>query len=204
MNSNWISRESTGSIEVVCGPMFSGKTEELIRRARRAEIAKQNVLIFKPDIDNRYDNEDEIASHSGIRFTSATIRDIDHGMEIYTKLISKGKRPHFVGIEEVQFFEPEIVERILALKESGTRVVVAGLDMDWRGKPFQITAEVLALADKVEKLKAVCMTCGADASHTYKKNKTSERIQVGGTNEYEVRCYEHWRNGTEKHRNMFT
>jgi len=179
-----------GSIEVICGPMFSGKTEELIRRTTRARIAKQDVLIFKHSSDDRYGSIDKVWSHSGFSqacMPMSTVSDLHKFLSGYTG------DPKVIAIEEVQFFDPEIVLTIKRLKDQDKKIIVAGLDMDWMGLPFTITGKLMAMADKVDKLTAVCLECGEDATHSYKKNKSGERIEVGEKDLYEARCYKHWR-----------
>lgn len=183
-----------GSIEVICGPMFSGKTEELMKRMRRTFYAKQSSMNFKPAIDNRY-GHDAICSHDK-RTMSATVvnnsGELEVAIENY-RAAHSGELPDVIGVEEVQFFDEQIVQTLYDLKCEGARVIVAGLDMDWQGAPFGITATLMAVSDKVDKQQAVCTECGDDATHSYLKNKTTERIQVGEKDLYEARCFEHWR-----------
>ncbi|MFN8370013.1 MAG: thymidine kinase [Bacteriovoracaceae bacterium] len=148
-----------GSLEVICGPMFSGKTEELIRRVRRAQIARQKIQVFKPMIDNRYDKE-KIVSHSSLSIDS---HPVNNPLEILTKLLDSTR---VIAIDEVQFFDQQIVKVILKLVRRGHRVIVAGLDLDYLGKPFGHMPELLALADEVTKVAAVCTVCGNKASKT--------------------------------------
>lgn len=182
-----------GTIEVICGPMFSGKTEELIKRVRRCGFAKQDCVIFKPSIDNRYSAKD-VASHDGKIHPAITVQDTDE-LEVALENIraaNQGELPDVVGIEEVQFFGENIVQIIYDLKVKGIRVIAAGLDMDWKGYPFNITTTLMGLADKVDKQAAICVVCGDDGTYSYLKNKTGDQIQVGTTDKYEARCFNHW------------
>ncbi len=170
----------TGWIEVICGCMFSGKTEELIRRLRRAEIAQQNVAIFKPRIDKRY-SDDHIVSHSDDRLKSTLV---DSALEIP----SLAKRSHVVGIDEGQFFKMDLVEVCESLASAGKRVIVAGLDQDYRGKPFEPIPQLLAIAEYITKTLAICVVCGNPADRTQRKNQSGERFLVGTKDIYEARC----------------
>lgn len=174
-----------GSIEVVCGSMFSGKTEELLRRVRRAQIARQKVQVFKPVIDNRY-SADHVQSHNANRVASLPVkRAID-----ILKYVDDNTR--IVGIDEAQFFDQKIVDVAQKLAYRGMRVIVAGLDMDFRGKPFGPMPELLSLAEDVTKLSAVCVVCGNPASRTQRivgpAGKKIQRIAVGALEMYEARC----------------
>lgn len=179
-----------GWIEIIVGPMYSGKSEELIRRLKRAQIAKQNVLVFKPALDDRYSVE-HVVSHSGIELKAILIheaKDILHYIEEDTEV---------VGIDEVQFLEEEIIEIARALADKGLRVVIAGLDMDFRGEPFGSVPQLLAIAEFVDKLSAICMTCGKPAHRTQRlidgkpANYDDPTILVGATEKYEARCRYH-------------
>jgi thymidine kinase len=170
-----------GRIEVIVGCMFSGKTEELIRRLRRAQFAKQKVQVFKPQIDNRYSLED-VASHSSQKFPSIPVKSASEIME----LLQDSTR--IVGIDEGQFFDREIVSVVTKLANRGLRVIVAGLDMDWRGEPFQPMPELMAIAEEVCKQHAICMICGDPATRTQKLVKEDRQIQVGAADSYEARC----------------
>ena len=170
----------TGWIEVICGSMFSGKTEELIRRLNRAKIARQAVEIFKPSLDKRYHQED-IVSHNenSIRSTPVqTAREI---------LILAGTC-EVVGLDEAQFFDPTIVDVCNALANSGKRVIVAGLDMDFLGKPFGCMPQLMSIAEYVTKVHAICVICGEVASHSYRTSPSRERVLLGETDSYEARC----------------
>jgi len=183
-------RHTYGSIEVVCGSMFSGKTDELIRRLVRATIAKQKVQVFKPSIDIRYAVE-KIASHAGSQYDAAPVGSAS---EIPGKL---EQDTTVVGIDEAQFFDPQIAEIAQELADRGIRVIVAGLDMDFRGEPFGPMPLILAKAERVDKLHAICMTCGNEASRTQrlvngKPAKYNDPVVIVGASElYEARCRAH-------------
>lgn len=175
----------SGSIEVVCGPMFSGKTEELIRRVKRAQIARQKVQIFKPAIDNRY-HETEVVSHSSL---STPAIAVSSSVEILQKVFDSTR---VVAIDEVQFFDENILLVVEKLARRGVRVIMAGLDQDYMGKPFGPMASLLAIADTVNKIHAICTVCGAPATKTFRKDpKESAQVLVGETDLYEARCRSH-------------
>jgi thymidine kinase len=169
-----------GSLEVICGSMFSGKTEELIRRLRRAEIAKQKVAIFKPAIDARYSN-DHIVSHNEQKLRSFPVRSAK-------EILQNSDEAQVIGIDEGQFFDADLVEICNQLAEEGKRVIVAGLDMDYRGKPFEPMPQLMAIAEQVTKTQAVCVQCGEPASYTQRLTDAKERVVVGAKNIYEARC----------------
>jgi thymidine kinase len=175
-----------GWLEVVCGPMFSGKSEEMIRRLRRAEIAGQRVVIFKPGIDDRYDATD-VVSHAGVRMRAVAVGSVG-------ELLARASGHGVVGIDEAQFFEPSIVPAVLALADAGTRVVAAGLDQDFRRLPFGPMPELLAHAELVDKLQAVCHRCGGPATTTQRlvdgrpAPYGGETVLVGAAENYEARC----------------
>lgn len=171
---------NAGSIEVVCGSMFSGKTEELIRRLRRAEIAKQKVAIFKPAIDARYSN-DHIVSHNEQKLRSFPVHSAN-------EILQSSDEAQVIGIDEGQFFEADLVGVCNELAEKGKRVIVAGLDMDYRGKPFEPMPQLMAIAEQVTKTQAVCMQCGEPASYTQRLTEAKERVVVGTKDMYEARC----------------
>ena len=176
-----ITREHEGSIEVIVGSMFSGKSEELIRRLRRAQIARQKVQIFKPAIDARY-SETHIVSHSAMKIESvavSTARDIAAALEPDTEVI---------GIDEGQFFDQELVAVVNELANRGKRVVIAGLDMDYLGRPFEPMPLLMAIAEDVTKARAVCMQCGSPATYTQRLIASRERVVVGAADAYEARC----------------
>ena len=172
---------SLGWIEVVCGPMFSGKSEELIRRLRRAEIARQRVQIFKPAIDARY-SDDHIVSHSELRIRSIGVRD---ARELESRL---DLRTEVIGIDEAQFLGTELVELVVRLADMGKRIVIAGLDTDYLGRPFHPMPELLAVADEITKTLAICMQCGNPAKHTQRLVASEDLIVVGAAGMYEARC----------------
>ncbi|HEY5122288.1 MAG TPA: thymidine kinase [Ignavibacteria bacterium] len=172
-----------GHIEVICGSMFSGKTEELIRRIRRAEIAKQRVKVFKPKIDNRY-SEFSIVSHDETSFPSEIIENVED-------ILEKSFDCEVIGIDEAQFFENNLVEVCQALADAGKRVIVAGLDQDYKSKPFEPIPQLLAIAEYISKTLAVCVVCGAPANRTQRVSENNERVLVGGKNHYEARCRLH-------------
>ena len=173
-------KEQFGWIEVICGSMFSGKTEELIRRLKRAQFAKQKVEIFKPAIDTRYHDEMVVSHDSNeIRSTpvpaAANIAILAQGCDV-------------VGIDEAQFFDDEIVKICNDLANQGIRVIVAGLDMDYLGKPFGVMPALMAIADEVNKVHAVCMQCGEPALFSHRLVNETSTILLGEKGEYEPRC----------------
>ena len=175
-----------GWLEVICGPMFSGKSEEMIRRLRRAEIAGQRVVIFKPQIDDRYDAVD-VVSHAGARMRAVPVSSV-------SEVVEHAKGFDVIGIDEVQFFEPVIVSRALELADGGARVVVAGLDQDFRRLPFGPIPDLLSYAEFVDKLQAVCHRCGGPATTTQRlvdgqpAPYSGETVLVGAAEQYEARC----------------
>jgi thymidine kinase len=176
-----IVKHNMGWIEVIVGPMFSGKSEELIRRLRRAEIAKQRVQIFKPAIDERYSKTD-IVSHSGLEIRS---NNISTAAEILEKVEA---RTEVIGIDEGQFLGEPLVDVATHLANMGKRVVIAGLDTDYLGRPFAPMPRLLALAEEITKLLAICMQCGNPAVHTQRLVASEDLIVVGATGMYEARC----------------
>ncbi|HXM95824.1 MAG TPA: thymidine kinase [Candidatus Dormibacteraeota bacterium] len=170
-----------GWIEVVVGPMFSGKSEELIRRLRRAEFARQRVQIFKPAIDQRY-AVDGIVSHSGLGISSENVAT---AAEIMEKVQA---RTEVVGIDEAQFLGEEVVDVCTKLANLGKRVIVAGLDTDYRGRPFEPMPRLLAVAEEITKLLAICVRCGNPAVHTQRLVESEELVVVGASGIYEARC----------------
>ncbi|MEZ5014917.1 MAG: thymidine kinase [Chitinophagales bacterium] len=169
-----------GWIEVICGSMFSGKTEELIRRLKRARIANLKTEIFKPAIDTRY-HEENIVSHDE---TSILSTPVQHSAHIL--LLSEGV--DVVGIDEAQFFDADITDVCEKLARRGVRVIIAGLDMDYLGKPFGAMPQLLAIADYITKVHAICVQCGNIASYSYRKVKQEGQVLLGEKNEYEPRC----------------
>jgi thymidine kinase len=174
-------RGNLGWIEVVCGPMFSGKSEELIRRLRRAEIARQRVQIFKPVIDQRY-SSDHIVSHDDSRIHSDSVAT---AAEVQAKL---DLRTEVIGIDEAQFLGEAMVELVVRWADMGKRVIIAGLDTDYLGRPFHPMPELLAVADEITKTLAICMQCGNPAKHTQRLIASEDLIVVGAEGMYEARC----------------
>jgi len=173
--------QATGWIEVICGSMYSGKTEELIRRLRRAQIARQRVEIFKPAIDERY-AKDQIVSHSMQTIPSRTIKSAE-------EILQYADEAQVIGIDEGQFLGPKLPAVAEQLANRGKRVIVAGLDQDFRGRPFDPMPELLAIAEYITKTLAICVVCGAPANRTYRTAQDmDERVVVGGTELYEARC----------------
>jgi thymidine kinase len=170
-----------GWIEVITGSMFSGKSEELIRRLRRAQIARQRVQIFKPRIDNRY-GDGHITSHSEMRIKSTNV-DTAHAL-----LDAVHPDTEVVGIDEGQFFDAELPAVCSTLADRGKRVIVAGLDQDYLGKPFEPMPQLLAIAEYITKTLAICVVCGEPANHTQRLVVSSERVLVGAQGAYEARC----------------
>lgn len=170
----------TGWIEVICGSMFSGKTEELIRRLNRAKIARQKIQIFKPALDKRY-HEENIVSHNDNSIPSIPVQSSQQISDL-------AQNCEVVGFDEAQFFDEGIVEVCDQLANSGKRVIIAGLDMDYMGKPFGCMPQLMAIAEYVTKVHAVCMVCGEVASHSYRLSPSNERVLLGETDLYEARC----------------
>jgi len=176
-----------GKIEVICGPMFSGKSEELLRRLKRADIAKRKYQLFKPAVDNRY-SKDEVVSHSGQKMSCTPLVN---GHEIVERIDEDTK---IVAIDEAQFFDSRLVVTALTLADLGHRVVIAGLDMDSRGVPFGPMPQLLAVAEEVTKLTAVCEVCGEAATHSYRhEGCDTSQLLLGEKDSYEARCRRHWR-----------
>jgi len=173
--------QPVGWIEVITGSMFSGKSEELIRRLRRAQIARQKVQIFKPRFDNRY-GQDHIVSHSEMRIPSETVSDSKELLE------RVGADTEVVGVDEGQFFDLDLPAALSALADRGKRVIVAGLDQDYLGKPFEPMPQLLAIAEYITKTLAICMVCGNPANHTQRLVASSDRFLVGAQGTYEARC----------------
>lgn len=169
-----------GRIEVICGSMFSGKTEELIRRLKRAKIAKQRVEIFKPAIDIRYSDAD-VVSHDSNSIASTPV-DSSASILLFTSEID------VVGIDEAQFFDNGLLDVCNELANNGVRVIIAGLDMDFRGKPFGPMPQLCAIADEVSKVHAICVKCGQLASFSHRTVKNDKQVLLGETAEYEPLC----------------
>lgn len=183
-------RHHSGRIEVICGSMFCGKTEELIRRVRRAVIAKQNVEVFKPSIDDRYSLQ-HVTSHNGQNIEAITVDSSDKIMEHLSASTT------VVAIDEAQFFDPRICDIVDELADRGIRVIVAGLDLDFRGEPFGSMPHLLCRAEEVTKLHAICVECGEEASRTQRLVNGNPAkyddpiIMVGAKEAYEARCRDH-------------
>jgi thymidine kinase len=188
MNTNIT--DTNGWIEVVTGSMFSGKTEELLRRIRRATIAKQHVQVFKPKLDHRY-GTNKVTSHAGANFTATPV---ENSAEILETLDSETT---VVAVDEAQFFDAELTKVCTILADKGIRVIVAGLDQDFRGDPFGPMPIILSLAEQVSKLHAICVVCGKDASRTQRMIDgrpayfEEPTVVVGGSESYEARCRTH-------------
>ena len=184
------SQPDGGWIELICGSMFSGKSEELIRRVRRAQIARQTVQVFKPNLDARYARE-QVSAHSGARLEAEVV---SHAAEILQRVKAE---TNIVAIDEVQFFDWSIADVCNALAEQGKRVILAGLDMDFRGEPFGPMPLLMAQAEEVEKLHAICMVCGAPATRTQRlingepASYDDPVILVGASEAYQARCRQH-------------
>lgn len=173
-------KNKKGSIEVICGSMFSGKTEELIRRTKRALIAKQKVVVFKPVIDNRY-NEKKVCSHNKNNIDSVSVNSSKEILKMIDGI-------DVIGIDEAQFFDEGIVDVCNKIAFSGKRVIIAGLDMDYLGKPFGSVPFLLSIADEVVKTQAVCMNCGDSAYISHRKNNEKQKILIGEKESYEPLC----------------
>lgn len=174
-------RSNPGWIEVIAGSMFSGKSEELIRRLRRAKIARQKVQVFKPQVDVRY-SDDHIVSHSEMRHESANIHT---AAEVLAKVEPDTE---VVGIDEGQFFDNELVSVANELARRGVRVIIAGLDQDYTGKPWEPMPQLLAIAEYITKTHAICMKCGQPANYSQRTFESDERVAVGAGGMYEARC----------------
>lgn len=171
----------TGWIEVIVGSMFSGKSEELIRRVRRAQIARQKVQVFKPRIDDRYSNE-EIASHSGMTHLSKPVMT---AAELLKELHDDTQ---VVAIDEGQFFDMGLVDAVNELARNGRRVIIAGLDQDYTGRPFEPMPQLLSVAEFITKTHAICVKCGSTANYSQRTVESEERVEVGASDKYEARC----------------
>jgi thymidine kinase len=177
-----IDSEKNGWIEVICGSMFSGKTEELLRRLKRARIANKNLMAFKPKIDNRY-HEMHIMSHDENSTVSIPVE--------YASEILKTVQPEteVIAIDEAQFFDDSLPDICSLLASQGKRIIIAGLDMDYTGKPFGPMPQLLAMAEYITKLHAICVVCGGTAQHSFRKHvESNEQVLVGTTDIYEARC----------------
>lgn len=187
-----------GYLRVICGPMFSGKTSELLKRLERLDYANKKYVLFKPKFDDRY-SEDEVVSHSKKSKKSVKVNNAQDILDY----LDGNKDILYVAIDETQFFKksdkPSLVDVVLKLKGRGIDIMVNGLDLDSEGKPFSIMPDLMAISDEVIKLKAVCMFpgCGSDAGMSYKKNKVINKesgnvVELGESESYEARCYFHW------------
>ena len=174
-------RSNAGWVEVIAGSMFSGKSEELIRRLRRARIARQKVQVFKPELDSRF-SDNHIVSHSEMRHESANSRS---AAEILAKVDADTE---VVGIDEGQFFDNELVNVANELARRGVRVIIAGLDQDYTGKPWEPMPQLLAIAEYITKTHAICMRCGQPANYSQRTFESEERVAVGAADKYEARC----------------
>lgn len=172
--------KSTGCIEVICGSMFSGKTEELIRRLKRARFANQKIAIFKPSLDTRY-SEVQVVSHDAHALTSIPISDAAKMLEIDPDV-------QVVGVDEAQFFGDNIVEVCQKLADRGVRVIIAGLDTDYLGKPFGPMPALMAVAEDVQKVHAICVKCGSLANHSHRLSKNKDLVVLGEQDIYEPLC----------------
>jgi len=175
----WTPRDA-GWIEVICGSMFSGKTEELIRRVRRTQIAKMETCIFKPKIDNRYSPE-HIVSHNQLKLDAQIVNSAE-------EILNKSNNVEVVAIDEAQFFKNNLINVCKKLAKQKKRVIVAGLDTDYRGEPFGPMPQLMCEADYVDKLRAICVNCGNPATYTQRKNKDRQRVVIGELDIYEARC----------------
>ena len=172
--------KKSGCIEVVCGSMFSGKTEELIRRLRRAQFANQKIALFKPTVDNRY-SDVEVVSHDFHKLTSTPIKDP-------ADMLKVGPEVQVVGVDEAQFFDGSLVEVCQTLANRGVRVIVAGLDMDYLGQPFGPMPRLMAVAEDVQKVHAICVKCGALATFSHRLSKSQDLVLLGEKDVYEPLC----------------
>lgn len=172
--------ERKGQIEMICGSMFSGKTEELIRRLNRAKIAKLKVEIFKPSIDKRY-ADDQVVSHNDARIRSTPVNFAED-------ILLLSGDSDVIGIDEVQFFDSQIISVVQKLASQGKRVIMAGLDMDFRGKPFEPVPKLMAISEYVSKVHAICMKCGDLASFSFRLSNEEDKVLLGEKESYEARC----------------
>jgi len=186
---------NVGWIEVICGPMFSGKSEELIRRLRRAMIARKRVEVFKPAIDDRY-STDEIVSHGDLRLRSEVVANAGQIVERIDW------RSEVVGIDEANFMGPQLVEVAQRLADSGKQVIIAGLDTDYLGRPFPPIPDLLAQAESIVKTLAICVRCGNPAKHTQRLRGSEDLIVVGASDMYEARCRRCFEPGIPKQQEM--
>ena len=172
--------KSHGWIEVICGSMFSGKTEELIRRVKRAEIANQEILLIKPKVDERY-HKKNVVSHQGKSLKAICVKKA-------SEIITIWKEEKVVAIDEAQFFDNGIINVCNELSKEGVRIIIAGLDMDFKGMPFGPMPELLSIAEYVTKVHAICMSCGNLAQFSHRKIKSDEQVLIGAVEEYKPLC----------------
>jgi thymidine kinase len=183
----------TPRIEVICGPMFSGKTDELLRRLNRLKYSRHEFLLFKPKLDNRY-SEISVVTHDNKATDSVSVENAEQILEI----CDQNPNIKVVAVDESQFFlrkEPvgrNLVEVCQLLRASGYRVILNGLDMDFMGNPFGLMPELMAISDEVRKLTSVCLICGADATMTHRVDENQEVVELGSTDKYQARCFTHW------------
>lgn len=181
-------------IEVICGPMFSGKTEELMRRIKRLKYSHTDFLLFKPKLDNRY-SEDKVVTHDQVAVSSIPVENAEQIIEV----LNNHPDVKVIAVDESQFFlrkEPEgrnLVEVCRLLKMNGYRIILNGLDMDFLGNPFGLMPELMAIADSITKLTSVCLICGGDATMSYRKDDNEEQVGLGSTDKYQARCFVHWK-----------
>ncbi|MFQ3332953.1 MAG: thymidine kinase [Flavobacteriales bacterium] len=173
-------RMQKGSIEVICGSMFSGKTEELLRRLKRAEFAKLNIAVFKPKIDKRYDTQ-KVVSHDENTTQAIAVEGAKDILELTNNA-------QVVAIDEAQFFDTGLVDVCNILANTGVRVIIAGLDMDFLGKPFGVIPQILAIAEHITKVHAICVDCSAIANHSFRKTTDKNLVQIGEKEEYKPLC----------------
>lgn len=169
-----------GSIEVICGSMFSGKTEELLRRLKRAEFAKLKISVFKPQVDVRYDTQ-KVVSHDSNTIISTPVK-------FPSEILPLAYNSQVIAIDEAQFFNDDLISVCNSLANQGKRIIVAGLDMDFSGKPFGVIPQLLAIAENVTKVHAICTDCGDIANHSFRLTKNQELVQLGKKNEYTPLC----------------
>jgi len=169
-----------GSIEVICGSMFSGKTEELLRRLKRAQFAKLDIAVFKPKIDKRYDTQ-KVVSHDESAISAIAV-------DCAKNILPLVKQAQVVAIDEAQFFDANLVAVCNELANTGVRVIIAGLDMDFLGKPFGVIPQILAIAEHITKVHAICIDCSAIANHSYRKTTDTTLVKLGEKEEYKALC----------------
>lgn len=178
-----------GWLEVVAGCMYSGKTGEMIRRLRRAKVARQHVILIKPSIDNRY-SEDNVSTHDRTEMKAVQVAPSPFDL---LDIWEKHDKPEVIGIDEGQFFGP-MGTQVMSLVEEGVRVIISGLDLDYRGEPF-LDPTLFSYAERVDKLTAICTVCTMPATHTFRTNSSHDRVLVGSKGLYEARCRDHWSPG---------